>query len=199
VIPELNHLSLAELDSFLKELMALLDNPNMQFEVAILERAKFFADKDNPNVPYPSSVYQKNPEDYLVENFIDRCASRILLIWTMAGKHPETVKFIFDDTNNVDWRRAIKDVLKDFSKWNWPMEPVEFKTKKVAIPIQAADMLAYRSVQITRNMLSGKILEKPSVLDRIIMKRMPRPKGWITHEEASQPFVKSFQIKFPLG
>jgi hypothetical protein len=172
----LKHLSSSELDKFFKDLAALLDNPNLQFEISILERKKFFEDKKSPNASHSPSVYAKNPESYLVYDFIERCTRRILQVWQLAGRPVKSVKFVFDERNNVGWRQAIKKELADYEKWEWPLKPVEFKTKKQAIPVQAADMLAYRSHQFTSNMVKGKVLTKPSsILDVIIANRVHPP------------------------
>jgi hypothetical protein len=180
----LMHLSSSELNNFFQELAALLDNPSLEFEISILERKKFFDDKNNPNAQHAPSVYEKNPEGYLVNDFIERCTRRILQVWQLAGKPVQSVKFIFDDRNIVEWRQAIKKELADYEKWKWPLLPVEFKTKKQAIPIQAADMLAYRSHQFTVNMGKGKVLTKPmSVLDTIIERRVYCPPGWVSHAD----------------
>jgi len=78
-------------------------------------------------------------------------------VWQLAGTPVQSVRFVFDDRNNVEWRQAIKKELADYAKWKWPLLPVEFKTKKKAMPIQAADMLVYRSHQFTVNMGKGKV------------------------------------------
>src|ERR1017187_4604707 len=126
----LMHLSSSELNNFFQELAALLDNPSLEFEISILERKKFFDDKNNPNAQHAPSVYEKNPEGYLVNDFIERCTRLTLQVWQLAGQPVQSVKFIFDDRNIVEWRKAIKKELGDYEKWKWPLLPVEFKTKK---------------------------------------------------------------------
>lgn len=180
----LKHLSSSELDSFFKELSDLLVAPELEFEIAILERKKFFDDKQNANPRYPRHVYEKNPETYLTENFIDRCGTRMLEVWELRGKHIDSVKYVFDNRNDKEWNQSIKSVAAAFVKWGWNFKPVEFKTKMEAIPIQAADMLAYRSHQFTVNMGKGKVLTKPmSALDTIIEKRVHCPPGWVRHAD----------------
>ncbi|MGA2242501.1 MAG: DUF3800 domain-containing protein [Verrucomicrobiota bacterium] len=184
----LRHLSLLELDSFYSDCATLLTNPRLQFEVAILNKKEFCKGKAKPI--YPPEVYEKNPEIYLVENFIERCAGRILQVW---GTAYESVTFIFDNRHNPEWEKMIKDVITEYAKWNWPIKPVQFKNKKEALPIQAADMLAYRGNQISRNVVNDLVLTKPSILDSIIAKRVHCPDGW---ESRVEPYAKGFQIKY---
>jgi hypothetical protein len=189
----LKHLSSFALASFFKELSDLLVSPHLEFEIAILERKKFFDYKQSSNPSNSRRIYEKNPESYLTENFIDRCGTRILEVWVMVGKPVESVKFVFDNRNDKKWNQSIKEVAAEFVKWGWNFKPIEFKTKMEAIPIQAADMLAYRSHQFTVNMGKGKVLTKPmSALDEIIGKRVHRPPGWVRHAE---PFAKGYQIQ----
>ncbi len=185
----LKHLSSSELDGFFKELSDLLVAPELEFEISILERKKFLDDKQSANPRYPRHVYEKNPEIYLTENFIDKCGTRMLEVWELRGKHIDSVKFIFDNRNDKEWNQSIKNVASEFVKWGWNFKPIEFKTKMEAIPIQAADMLAYRSHQFTVNMGKGKVLTKPiSALDEIIGKRVHCPPGWVRHSEQKEPF-----------
>jgi hypothetical protein len=176
----LKHLSSSKLDRFFQELSDLLVSPELEFEIAILERKKFFDDKNSANPRYARHVYEKNPESYLTENFIDRCGTRMLEVWELKGKHIESVKFVFDNRNDKEWNKSIRSVAAEFVKWGWNFKPVEFKTKLEAIPIQAADMLAYRSHQFTVNMNKKKVLTKPmSALDIIISKRVHFPPEWM--------------------
>jgi Protein of unknown function (DUF3800) len=166
---QFKHLSLVELDSFYLECSTLLTSSKLEFEIAILDRKKFVTDKANPTKIYPPEVYDKNPEGYLIDEFIKRCTSRILTVW---GTAYESVTFVFDKRSNAEWEQMIKDEIAGYAKWKWPMNPVEFKNKIEATPIQAADMLAYRGNQICRNVVKGLTLTNPSVLDSIIAKRM---------------------------
>lgn len=165
----LKHLSLDELDSFYLECSLLLASPKLEFEVAILERKKFFDAKAKPEKIYPSEIYERNPECYLIDDFVKRCANRILKMW---GTTCESITFIFDKRSNREWEQTIKDVVANYARWKWPLNPVHFKDKTEALPIQAADMLAFRGNQISRNVANKLVLEKPSVLDLIIGKRM---------------------------
>jgi hypothetical protein len=125
----------------------------------------------------------------LVDDFIKRCASRILQVW---GTAYESVTFIFDNRQNPEWKKMIEDVITEYARWKWPIKPVQFKTKKEALPIQAADMLAYRGNQISRNVVNDLVLTKPSILDSIIAKRVHCPDGW---ESRVEPYAKGYQIK----
>lgn len=170
-------LSIQQMDGLLYDCSLLLTNRNLQFEISILERQKFFEDKIKPVKAHPQDVYEKNPEIYLVKNFFERVTKRILEVW---GTSYDGVSFIFDKRSDSDWRKSIKAERNDFVKWGWQLEEIQYKSTMEALPIQAADMLAYKAVQITRNVTKGKKLTKPSILDGIISKRMIPPKGW-TH------------------
>jgi hypothetical protein len=180
------HLSLHELDSFYNECSNLLTDQRLQFEISILDKKAFVEGKAKPI--YPPEVYQKNPYIYLIENFIERCTARILQVF---GTAYESVTFVFDDRENPEWEKMVEEAIAGYTKWKWPIEPVQFKKKVKAIPIQAADMLAYRGNQISRNVVNGLVLSRPSVLDSIIAKRMHRPNGW---ESRVEPFTKGYQI-----
>ncbi len=180
------HLSLRELDNFYDECATLLTNQRLQFEISILNKKAFNEGKAKPI--YPPEVYQKNPYIYLIENFIERCTARILQVF---GTSYKSVLFVFDDRESREWKKMIKEAIAGYTKWSWPIEPVQFKKKMEAIPIQAADMLAYRGNQISRNVANELVLTKPSILDSIIAKRVHRPDGW---ESRAEPFTKGYQI-----
>lgn len=85
----------------------------------------------------------------------------------------DTVVFIFDQTDDVNWAKSITDVFKVYQKQNKRLEDLHFRDKTSELPLQAADIIAYRTGQVWMNQQKMKFPDKLPFLDRMILKNLP--------------------------
>lgn len=92
--------------------------------------------------------------------------------WLQWGEFKWPVTFFFDQNDNPEWQAALHEVFGAFQKKDSRMKEIVFANKKDAphLPLQAADMLAYRIRQNAQN-LSDNTFELEE-LDRILLKNL---------------------------
>jgi hypothetical protein len=182
-------MELAKLNAFFDDCARLLDNPDLEIVSSIFD-TKIYK-KEIVRETDPSVLFFKDkPYTHLIFSFSVTVLRQVIKRW---GSLDEGVTFVFDDTSNADWMDAIKMAIHVNKKMGKNILGLRFQTKTDAIPIQAADMFAYRANQVCRNVQNQKYVNQPmSVLDSIINKHMKLPpEGWVSRTE---PWTKS--VKF---
>ena len=81
------------------------------------------------------------------------------------------IHFVFDQSTDRKWKRAIMDVYDDCRLRDNRFAGMDFRDKKLYLPLQAADMVAYRLRKTTEQAVKNGPLEKPSALDIRLFKR----------------------------
>ena len=81
------------------------------------------------------------------------------------------IHFVFDQSEDREWKRAIIDVYDDCRKGDRRFVGVDFWDKKLYVPLQAADMVAYRLRQTTEHAVTKGALDDFSELDSKLFKR----------------------------
>lgn len=81
------------------------------------------------------------------------------------------IHFVFDQSTDREWKRAMMDVYDDCREQDNRLVAMDFWDKKLYLPLQAADMIAYRLRQTTEHALREGALEKLSELDIRLLKR----------------------------
>jgi hypothetical protein len=94
----------------------------------------------------------QDPYDYCLKVCFNDFIKRINVCWP---DFTEPISFFWDWTNDRNWRRAILDAYDPFRKKDSRLAEITFADKTKRLPLQAADMVAYRMRQ-----LSGKLLRK---------------------------------------
>ncbi len=168
------NLELSELDNFFDDCARMLDEPSLELACSIFEKKAFHRDKAKITHPI-ASMFVSDPYNYLIHDFFKRCLSQLLKRW---GPN-EDVTFVFDDTGDDKWRQRIEIVVAAYRLKGFRIKYLYFKNKTEALPIQAADMVGYRTNQISHNLEKGRYADKMRLLDSIILKRITPPKGWI--------------------
>jgi len=81
------------------------------------------------------------------------------------------IHFVFDQSEDREWKRAILDVHHDCRLRDNRLKSIEFADKKTYLPLQAADMVAYRLRQTTEHAVTKGPLDDFSELDSELFKR----------------------------
>jgi len=83
----------------------------------------------------------------------------------------EKVFFIFDQNKDSDWNHAVQDSFMLAKKKDSRMAELTFADMRVNLPLQAADMLAYRLHQIVGKFVDPSTEPVTSKLDDLLLKR----------------------------
>ncbi|HEV2331071.1 MAG TPA: DUF3800 domain-containing protein [Verrucomicrobiae bacterium] len=77
--------------------------------------------------------------------------------WERWNDFTAPVTFFFDQSNDPQWKSALLEVYDAFAKMDLRMKGISFEDKKEMphMPLQAADMLAYRSRQAAHKINDG--------------------------------------------
>jgi hypothetical protein len=139
-----------ELNSVVAELATIAGAGNKLLLGVGLSADLFQKDKDK-------GYHPKDADPYLeaVQRFFSGYDS------TMAELRPEwrrmTVHFIFDQTSDRSFRNGVQNAFIEAKKHNRNFDKLAFADKKTDLPLQAADMVAYRSRQLCQNFRNDKI------------------------------------------
>jgi hypothetical protein len=66
---------------------------------------------------------------------------------TVWPRYAESVSFFWDITQDISWKQSIMEAYEPFRKNNPSFNEIAFANDKTRLPLQAADMIAYRMRQ----------------------------------------------------
>ena len=81
------------------------------------------------------------------------------------------IHFVFDQSTDRKWKRAIADVYDDCMRRDKRFAGMDLRDKKLYLPLQAADMVAYRLRKTTDDAVNKGALDELSELDARLFKR----------------------------
>jgi hypothetical protein len=169
-------MKLSDLNNFFDDCARMLDEPQLELVCSIFQKKIFHKDKETITHPI-ASMFLNDPYNYLVHDFFKRCLKQLHKKWGMLS---DDITFIFDDTGDDEWRQRIRIVVAAYQQLGCRIKHLDFKSKLEALPIQAADMVGYRTNQIFHNLEKGMFADKMRFLDSIILKRVTPPLGWVS-------------------
>jgi hypothetical protein len=145
-------------DTFLFELAAVAGD---QFPVGGMMNLKDYVKNKETEEPY----------QHVFHTFFDDVKRALQSHW--PGNN-DPVSFFLDKNNNAEWIKTFRDV---FNKWK-TAEP-RFATFAFAddincLPLQAADLIAYRVRKGALRHLETRLKVKPSLLDHFLFRRRDR-------------------------
>ena len=145
------------LDSFLNELAQIAGAGNKILIGGYVDTHKFSKAKSEGDKLVPS---HGDPYKYCLTQFFDSFRTDVQLQWPMWS---DPVSFVFDQTDDPVWRKAIIDVFASFQQRDSRFYAVTFADKKAELPLQAADMVAYRMRQITGKYTKREVPTSPGM------------------------------------
>ena len=151
-------------------------NRNLNWFCETLQTKEFHRDKETITHPI-ASMFLDDPYNYLVHVFFQKCLQQLDKRW---GMFSNDLGFVFDDTGDDEWKQRIRVVVAAYQQLGFRIKHLDFKSKVEALPIQAADMVGYRTNQISHNLQRGMFADKMRFLDSIILKRVTPPPGWVS-------------------
>jgi hypothetical protein len=161
--------SLEKLDNFLYELAAIAGSGDKLIIGVWLPTKIFDGLKKHPefsNQPLKSS----DPYRQCLHKFFEEFIKDVEKQWRYWK---EPVSFVFDQNDDEDWNDAVTSAFTEAKARDSRIAQLTFADKKLSpyLPLQAADMLAYRQRQLLEKMLNPNVsFPKLSKLDDQLIK-----------------------------
>jgi hypothetical protein len=118
----------------------------------------------------PDARVPKDPYQHCLNQFFLNLTGEISSAWPGSN---QPVSIFYDWTDDPKWRRSIMDAHDAARKKDALVRELTFANKKDAphLPLQAADMVAYRFRQLSETYMRGTI-PVPNRLDKLILDSM---------------------------
>lgn len=113
---------------------------------------------------------ESNPYCACARKFFERFTETLALfkpVWRRTS-----VDFFFDQTDNREFSNAILAAFHDLKVSNHNFGTLAFADKTKELPLQAADMVAYRARQLSQNFVDGTIRANWEELDSALFRPM---------------------------
>lgn len=102
--------------------------------------------------------------DYCLKSCFEALVDTLNYKWR---KGSERVSVVWDDTETVSWKKSIVEAYEPFKKNNPSFASITFANDQLCLPLQAADMVAYRIRQKTDKRYKGE-RDEMTQLDKIL-------------------------------
>lgn len=127
----------SKLDTFLSELVDVAASCQALMIGGYVPAKKLAEDKSNG-----LTKTSRTAEELCIEHFFNSVLSTINRERSPLKRQP--IAFVFDYSDDPEWRRIIKDAFESSRLRNRHFKEMSFASKKRHLPLQAADMAAYR-------------------------------------------------------
>ena len=160
--------NLEKLDAFLYELAEIAGGGQKIFVGGFISTRDFVEAKKHPAYSHFAPKHG-DPYRACLNTFFESFATEVQQQWRYWT---EPVAFFFDHNDDPEWNHAVQDAFAASKKKDSRIAELSFVDSKIPphLPIQAADMLAYRTHQITQKFTDPNILQNPSKLDDLLIK-----------------------------
>jgi hypothetical protein len=95
--------------------------------------------------------------------------------WCRWGDFKAPVTFIFDQSDDPQWTSAIYEVFRAYQSKDDRLKDIVFADKKTRLPLQAADLVAYRLRQMTKGLEDNTLVFK--TIDTYLFKHLWKSAG----------------------
>jgi len=102
---------------------------------------EFHLAKTSGDLPAAADPYEHSLEQFFAE--VLSSIQELRAPWKRAQ-----ISFVFDQSDKLEWRRAVNDCFARYKAKYPTFAAVSFTDKKSHLPLQAADMVAFRSRRI---------------------------------------------------
>lgn len=161
---------LKRLDDFLYELAEIVGSGNRVTVGGWIETARIHGAKAQNAVPPAFRSAAEKPYDWALREFFRQLPNDILSGWPDWN---EPVSVFFDWSDDAEWNSSTTTAHRLLRERDSRFSELAFANKKLPphLPLQAADMVAYRYRQLAENFHNGSLQFEPlPPLDRLMMK-----------------------------
>ena|ERR1700733_624660 len=165
--------TIKRLDGFLIELARVAGAGNKIPLAGSIRIPAFNKLKADLKINNPSQIeLGTNPYKYCMGEFFHIYHKETYLMW---GEFEYPVTFFFDHSDDPEWKSAVHEVFDAFRKKDSRMKEIVFANKKEKphLPLQAADMLAYRLRQLAQNIHEKNLVVEK--LDNLLLQNLLNP------------------------
>ena len=159
----------SKLNAFLYDLASITGGGNKVIVGGYVYTSDFHAAKTSRGINPKIVPAGGDPYKHVVDQFFEKLPGDILSAWPYWN---EPVSILYD-WSGPEWKRAICDAHERHKVQDPRIAELVFADKKVHLPLQAADMVAYRFRQLAENLRENKLqLEPLPKLDELLLKSM---------------------------
>jgi len=101
-----------------------------------------------------TGLFEQNPYKYVISHFFTVYHQETALQW---GNFKSEVSFFFDRPANNEWRDAVFEVFYSYQKHDTRMRGPYFDDKEKLVPLQAADLVAYRMRKLLEDAMNDRL------------------------------------------
>jgi hypothetical protein len=164
---------LNKLDDFLVTLAKVAGGGNKVPIAGVIRTRVFHEIKEQLKKSNPDQIqWGDDPYKYSMGEFFNVCRRELFYKW---GDFNSPINFFFDQSDDPRWKDAIREVYNAFRNKDQRFNSLSFVQKENPehIPLQAADMLAYRIRWISEKM--HKEDYEPNKIDALLLKALLKP------------------------
>jgi hypothetical protein len=114
-----------------------------------------------------SKLFTDDPYEFCLNEFFKEFIYKVNIQWPNFN---DPVSFFFDQTDDPKWRQSILSVFYYYQKNDSRFAEIIFADKKKHLPLQAADMIAYRNRQVLGNVIDKNFPKRFPELDEALFK-----------------------------
>ena len=177
----------SKLDGFLLELAQIAASGNRLIVGGYVPAKKLEEDKASGIVKTKPS-----PEGLCIKHFFDSVISTINHHRSPLKRQPIT--FFFDHSDNSDWKKIVNDGFESSRSKNRHFKQISFASKVDHLPLQAADMVAYRLRQAMENMVNLDFSKTWVKFDEIIFRSINEWSKKLAEKERDAILRRVFRV-----
>jgi hypothetical protein len=115
--------------------------------------------------------YDKNPHKYCINEFFLSFYGELEILWPSLTA---PITFFFDHSDDPEWKAAIHEGFDFYRAKDSRLREISFadKKQKPHLPLQAADMIAYRCRQVMEHYVNNTMAPKIPELDKAIFRNL---------------------------
>jgi len=159
------HLSSVGLDGLVLELATIVGSGKLLIVGGYIRTDEIHRLKVIGARPIGYDAYEENARTFF--NSVIYGIDRMRSPWKR-----QSITFVFDHSDNDDWTNGIHSAYKKFVKRFSRFKEISFGRKTDRIPLQAADMVAYRMRQITAKAIDADFSRTWPQLDDALFENM---------------------------
>jgi len=179
--------SQTQLDTFLFELAEVAASDNKLIIGGYVPTKKLGEDKARGLVKTEESA-----EDLCIKHFFGSVLSTISRRRAPLKRQP--VAFVFDQTNDPEWKMVINRGFDASRKKNRHYKEISFAPKEDHLPLQAADMVAYRSRQRMESTVTLDFSKEWPQFDNIVFRSINAWTDKLNEEERDAILRRVFVV-----
>lgn len=177
----------SKLDAFLSDLVDVAASGEALMIGGYVPATKLAEEKAAGLSSTPSSA-----EELCIQHFFHSVVSTL-----DRGRSPlrrQPITFVFDNSDDPQWRRTLKDAFDSSRLKHRHFKEMSFASRKDHLPLQAADMAAYRIRQRMENLVTLDLSRTWEKLDTILFRKINAWSAGLSDRESDAILRRVFVV-----